>query len=380
MAAPTRIGIGIIGTGWMARAHTRALQVLRTAAELPFDVELSHLAGRDPARTDRAAEQWGVTRASTDWRALVDDPAVDVVVNLTGNDTHAAPSIAALQLDKHVLCEKPLAISAVDLERMLAAAQASTAIAACGYNYRFVPALRVAKELLESGGLGELRQFSIGYEQDWASLDADRTGWRFDDHVAGSCVYDLSHILDLLRWFTGDPTAVVANIATRGKAGEGARPAALGVDPEDSYEALATLGTGTTAVLRASRIATGRKGRQFVELTGSLGTVTWDMEDMNRLKVFLEGDRASGVAGFRDVLVTETEHPFMRHWYAPGHTIGWDDTVLHQWISLIGTITGFDPNLPSDVATFEDGARAVQFADAIRESSATRSWVTPTWS
>lgn len=362
----------------MAKAHTSAIKALTTTLELPFDIRLVALAGRNPGRTEATSLQWGFESWTTDWRKLIDDPAVQVLVNLTGNTMHAAPSIAALENEKHVLCEKPLAISQSDIEAMLLAAASSPAVNSCGYNYRFVPAVRLAKEIVSSGRLGALRHVSIAYEQDWAAKPSARQGWRFDDPVQGSSVYDLSHIIDLLRWIVGEPTSVTASIAsalTTAPAGQaGVRDARLGSDPEDSYSALVRTEQDIVATLRASRIATGRKGRQVLDITGDKGSVSWDMEDLNRLKVFIE-DEDNRTSGYRDVIITEMDHPFMNYWYAPGHIIGWDHTLIHQWISVLAAVTGFDPQVPTDFATFEDGARAVAVANSIRKSSQTQSWV-----
>jgi predicted dehydrogenase len=371
------LGVGVIGSGWMAKAHTGALKALSTTLELPFDIKLASLAGRSPGRTEATARQWGFESCTTDWRQLVDDPQVQIVVNLTGNSMHAAPSVAALEHGKHVLCEKPLATSEADIAAMLHAARTNPGINACGYNYRFVPAVRLARELVLSGRLGALRDVSIAYEQDWASKPQARQGWRFDNPVEGSTVYDLSHIIDLFRWIVDEPSAVLATVASLDNGLEagrmGVREARIGTDPEDSYSALVRTRGGLVATFHASRIATGRKGRQRLEITGERGAVAWDMEDLNRLQVFLADDDTR-ISGYKDVIVTEMDHPFMNYWFAPGHIIGWDHTVIHQWISVLAAVTGFDPQVPTDFATFEDGARAVSIADSIRSSAEHQRW------
>ncbi|MBT8162234.1 Gfo/Idh/MocA family oxidoreductase [Arthrobacter sp. GN70] len=353
-----------------------ALKALSTTLDLPFDIKLAALGGRSPERTEKAAKQWGFESYTTDWRRLVDNPQVHVLVNLTGNSMHAEPSIAALQLGKHVLCEKPLATSNADVAAMVDAARSSTGINACGYNYRFVPAVRLAKQLVSSGRLGPLRDVNIAYEQDWASKLPARQGWRFDNPVEGSAVYDLSHIIDLFRWIVDEPDAVTATVGSLRPVSEntGVSDAIIGADPEDSYTALVRTDGGLLATFRASRIATGRKGRQRLEITGEHGSLVWNMEDLNRLQVFIE-DQDNTISGYRDVLVTEMDHPFMNYWFAPGHIIGWDHTVIHQWISVLAGITQFDPSIPADFATFEDGARAVSVADSIRQSAREQRWI-----
>lgn len=365
------IGIGMIGTGWMAKAHMSALRRLPVMADLPFDLSFVALAGRDPARTEHTGTAWGFARTTTQWQSIVDDPEVDILVNLAGNDAHAAPSIAALRLGKHVLCEKPIATDLDEVTAMVAAASASSAISVVGYNYRFVPALQLVRRLLEEGQLGALRAVNVSYEQDWAASAVSRTGWRFEDAGGGSTVFDLSHILDLLCWLVDTPVEVIAEMSTLVADGT-VRPVQSG-DPEDTCVALARMPGGITATVRMSRIATGRKGAQRVELIGSLGRVEWDMESLNTLVVDISGGDPL-TDGPRSVLVTEPQHPCQRHWYAPGHIIGWDDTVLHQWISVMSAITGSPTEVPTDVADFAQGARAVRVADALRRSASSRQW------
>lgn len=184
-------------------------------------------------------------------------------------------------------------------------------------------------------------------------------------------MYDLSHILDLLCWLVDSPVEVIAEISTLAVDG-GARSARPG-DPEDACVALARMPEGVNATVRMSRIATGRKGTQRVELIGEHGRVESDMESLNTLIVDIPGED-SQIDGVRSVLVTEAHHPFQRHWYAPGHVIGWDDTVLHQWISVMSAITGSPSGVPTDFADFAQGARAVRIADALRRSASTRQW------
>lgn len=367
------LGIGVIGTGWMAKAHARALSVLNAVADLPVRVELVGLAGRDPDRTRHRAEQWGFARHTADWRTLVEDPRVDMVVNVAGNDVHAEPSIAALAAEKYVLCDKPLAIDVGERSAMEAAARRSSAVAVCGYNYRFVPALQVARRMFRAGDFGALRHLSLAYEQDWASPAVARSGWRFEDDRGGSCVYDLSHILDLLHWLCEVPEAVSGTRGTLSELG-GTRPVQPGCDPEDSFLTHAALPSGATAALQASRIATGHKGHQCIELIGSAGSFRWDMEEINTLWVATSSP-ADGVGKGRrrHLLVTEMDDPYMSNWYAPGHGIGWDDTIIHQWLDMIAAILRHDGQ--RQFAGFDDGALALTFADSIRESAAERRWV-----
>jgi predicted dehydrogenase len=371
----TPVGIGFVGTGWMARAHAHALHTLGHMMSLPRPLRLVAIAGRDAGRTEAAGQRLGFARRSTDWRSVVEDPDVHVVANLAGNDIHAEPSIAALELGKSVLCEKPLASTVDEAERMAAAAEKASGVAVCGYNYRFVPALRLARELIASGRLGALRHFRAAYLQDWAGSAAARRGWRFSGPETGSSVGDYSHIIDLLRWLIDEPVAVCSLIGTLDERAESLRPAVIGVEHEDWYAAIVRTASGVTATLEASRVATGRKGREHVEIVGSQGSIFWDLEDLNRLHVYLREDEAGLTAGFHDVLVTEPDHPFLKHWWAPGHILGWEHTFAHQWLD---TLTALDSRAerPADLPLFSDGLRAVQVCAAIRAAATSGTWVT----
>jgi predicted dehydrogenase len=368
------LGVALIGTGWMARAHTHALRAIPDLGlDLP-PVRLVTVASRDKDRAVTAADRLGYDGATDDWRAAVDNPRVSIVVNVGTNDQHAEPSIAALDNGKHVLCEKPLAVDVPTATSMAAAARANL-VAVCAYNYRFVPALRLAHDLIREGRLGAIRHVRLSYLQDWASAAAARTGWKFDDPAAGNSVADYSHLIDLLCWLVGEPARVCASTGALADGPAGLRRAEPGVDHEDWYAALVELYSGATAVLEASRVATGSKGRQLVEIFGSRGALRWDMEDLNRLHLTETRDAEDDprTAGPRDILVTEPSQPYLGTWWAPGHILGWEHTLIHQWIAVLGQIgqTGAD-----HAASFADGLRACQITDAIHRSAATESWCT----
>jgi predicted dehydrogenase len=355
------LGIGFIGTSWMGRVHAHALHTIGHVAPLERPLRLVSIAGRDPARTERTARLLGFASHTTRWEEVVEDPRVDVVANLGPNELHREPCIAALAAGKSVLCEKPLGANLADSEAMLAAARSSDATTACGFNYRFVPAVRLARELVQRGDLGDLRRFSATYLQDWASSPALRGIWRFaGSGVLDGAVGDYAHIVDLMRHLAGEPRTVYAQSAT------------FFADrrTEDAYSATATLDGGVLATLQGSRVAIGWKGKHAIELNGSKGSLWWDMEDLNRLHVALDGDRASGLYGFRDVLVTEREHPFQAQWWAPGHVLGWEHSFTHQWQAFLEAVIAGAP-APPEQASFADGARADAVCTAILESART---------
>lgn len=362
----------------MARVHAHAIHTIGHVAPLSREVRLVNVAGRNAAALAHRARELGFDRWTTDWREVVADPEVNVVAVLSPTEHHEAAASAALDAGKAVLCEKPLAGDGPEAGRMLRAGRASGALHACGFNYRFVPAVRLARQLVASGRLGELRHFRGLYLQDWAaSADVSRS-WRFTaSRRSNGAVGDYSHLLDLMCYLAGEPRSVSASVARfiDERPDPDKTDRMLPVETEDAYAAVLHLHGGALATLEASRCATGWKGRQRIELTGSAGSLWWDMEDLNRLHVSLTEDDVDGLGGFRDVLVTEREHPFLGMWWTPGHILGWEHTFVHQWREFLDAFVAGRP-LTRDQATFEDGYRATAICDAILSAAATESAVT----
>jgi predicted dehydrogenase len=345
------VRVGFVGYGWIARAHAHALHTLNHLAPVERPIRLVSMAGRRPERVEATARALGFERWTTSWEELVDDPAVDVVANVAPNALHGPPSLAALELGKAVLCEKPLSDDVNEAERMLAAAESSGATHATGFNYRFVPAVGLARETIAAGRLGDIRHFRAQYLQDFMG---SRTSGR-EPRPEGA-VGDYSHMVDLLRHLVGEPLSVVAQ--TAGFVGE----------TEDAFVAALDLPDGALAALEASRVATGWKGRQRIEVNGAEGSLWWDMEDMNRLHVFFVSDEEEGLGGFRDVLVTQPEHPHISTWWEPGHIIGWEASFVHQWRKFLEAVIEERP-VSEGQASFEDGYRAAVLCDAILTSA-----------
>ncbi|MFN2489238.1 MAG: Gfo/Idh/MocA family protein [Actinomycetota bacterium] len=365
------LGIGFIGYGWMGRTHAHALRTIARVAPVGRDIRLVAIAGRDKEKASAARTALGFERATTDWSEVVDDPEVNVVVNLAPTDAHAAPCISALGAGKAVLCEKPLAGDRDAARAMRDAAASSSHPAACGFNYRFVPAVRLAREVISSGRIGEIRHFRAAYFQDWAASPSVPRSWRFTGTTRGNgAVGDFSHIVDLCRYLAGEPTCAVARtqlfIGERPDPGDASRR--LPVQSEDWYAAVLQLASGACATLEGSRCASGWKGRQIVEVYGSEGALWWDLEDLNRLHVFVAADERAGLGGFRDVLVTQPDHPFMELWWAPGHILGWEHTFVHQWREFLASLVQ-GAELSSHQASFEDGFRAAVVCDAISDAA-----------
>jgi predicted dehydrogenase len=346
------ITVGVIGSGWIVRAHTHALHTLNHLGAFPAHVRLKWIYGRRAERMASLASELEVERATTDWRQIVEDPEVDVVANAGAHSLHAPVTLAAIEAGKHVLCEKPLGGTTAEAQEMANAAGRADVVTACGFNYRFVPAVRLMHQLISEGTFGAIRHYRGLYLQDWLSNNPDWTGG-----LSHSAVRDFSHLFDLLRHLVGEPDSVIGSAKS------------ILSDADDTFLAGFDFADGATASLEASSCATGWKGRHRIEINGTAGSAWWDMEEFHRLHVMLVEDEQKGLAGFRDILVSEREHPFMADWWEAGHVVGWDSTFVHQWRAFMRSVIEGAPADPLQ-ATFDDGLRANELGDAVLASAA----------
>ena len=345
------IGVGMLGYAFMGKAHSRALHVLKQL-DVPFRPRLVSISGRNREGVEEAGEGWGWEEAVTDWREQVADDRVQLFDNGGPNSIHAEPCIEAARAGKHVLCEKPLGLSAEESHRMWQEAERAGVVHMCGFNYRFVPAVRLARELIDDGELGELVHFRARYLQSWG-WEADEGVWRFDPALAGTgAIGDLgTHIVDLARYLVGEISTVSASVRTF----------VPNRRVDDHFVATVEFENGIAGTLEASRLARGRINSNAFEVNGSKGSVAFDVERLNELEV-------ADTEGFRRVLVTEPEHPYLRHWWPPGHIVGWGDTFVHELAHLLEAIAGEHEVAPHG-ATFEDGYRCDEVVEAIVRSA-----------
>jgi predicted dehydrogenase len=352
------IGVGMLGYAFMGKAHSSAFLGVRHLAWPPaLEPRLVAIAGRDEAAVADAASRYGYERWTTDWRDIVGDPAIGLFDNGGPNSVHAEPTIAAAEAGKHVLCEKPLGRTADEAFTIWSRVAATGVKHLCGFNYRFVPAVRLAREIVESGDLGEIRHFRARYLQDWAE-DPGLDTWRFSVEDAGSgAIGDLAtHVIDLSRFLVGEIASLSAVVKTF----------IPGRKVDDAIESVVEFESGAVGTIEATRLALGRRNALQWEINGSKASLWFDMERMNELQVFrADGDRARGA---KTVLVTEADHPFMQYWWPPGHIVGWGDTFVHEVVHLLGAIAD-DSDVAPYGATFEDGYRASEVCDAIVRSS-----------
>ena len=348
------IGVGMLGYAFMGKAHANAYLTLPHVADVELEPRLVSIAGRNGDAVAAARERYGFERDVTAWTELVADPEVDLFDNCGPNDLHAEPTIAAARAGKHVFCEKPLGRTAAEALAMRDAVVAAGVVHMCAFNYRFVPAVRLARRLLEAGDLGDVHHFRGRYLQDWGATTADV--WRFDKGAAGSgALGDLgAHVVDLCRYLVGEVESVSALVQTF-------QP---GRSVDDAFVAVAELAGGAIATFEASRFAPGRKNAFAWEINGSRGSLAFDLERPNELHVSNGGD------GFTRRLVTEPDDPFLGWWWPPGHVIGWEHTFVHEVEHLLGAIAGRNDVAPHG-ATFDDGYRAAEVCDAVARAAET---------
>jgi len=363
------IGIGMVGHAFMGAVHSHAWRSVHRFFDPPLVPRLAVLGGRDETRAKAAAEKFGWEDVETDWRKLVARDDVGLVDVCTPGDSHAEIAIAALAAGKHVLCEKPLANSVAEAEAMAEAARRARergVRAMVAFNYRRVPALAHARKLVAGGALGEIRHVRSVYLQDWLSDPQAPMTWRLRKESAGSgSLGDLgAHIVDAAQFVTGE---LITGVSALTNTFVKQRPSETGgtdeVTVDDAALFLARLSGGAVATFEATRFALGRKNAMRLEINGSKASLAFDFESMNELQWY-EGTGTE--AGFRRVLVTEPQHPYIGAWWPPGHILGYEHTFTHEVADFLDAIgAGTDP-----APSFDDGLRVQRVLDAVEKSAA----------
>lgn len=379
--------VGMIGYRFMGKAHSNAWRQAPHFFNLKAGIEMSTICGRDPKGVEAAAAQLGWKSTSTDWRQVVEDPNIDIVDINTPNDSHAEIAIAAAQNGKHILCEKPLALTVAQCEQMLAAAKKAKVVHMVCHNYRRIPAIAQARKMIEEGAIGQVYHYYARYAQDWIVDPNFPLVWRLQKGVSGSGTHgDINaHIIDLARYLVGEFSEVCGLMHTfikerpiedaggkgTGLGGKGGRKMGK-VTVDDASMFIGKFKNGALANLEATRFALGRKNHIHLEINGSKGSLEFDFEDMNRLKFFNNED-GQDRQGFRDILVTQPggNHPYVGGWWPPGHIIGYEHTFVHTIADFVNAVVDGKPVQP----TFEDGLRNERVLEAVEESAKSRQWI-----
>lgn len=381
------LGVGLVGYAFMGAAHSQAWRTAPRFFDLPMAPRMRVVAGRHTEAVRAAADRLGWDDAVTSWKELVTRDDVDLVDVCTPGDTHAEIAIAALEAGKHVLCEKPLANSVAEAEAMVAAAEKAAergVHAMVGFTYRRVPAIQLARQLVADGRVGQVRHVRAQYLQDWIADENAPLSWRLDKTKAGSgALGDIgAHVVDLAQFITGESVVGVSGAletfvkerpipssfsGLAGEAGEGTGP----VTVDDAAVFFGRMSGGGLASFEATRFAWGRKNAIRLEINGSKGSLAFDFEDMNLLH-FYDAQEDARTAGFRRIVVTESEHPYGGHWWPPGHGLGYEHAFTHQVVDLVGDLAAGRQPTPS----FADGLAVQRVLDAVeRSAEAGSGWV-----
>ncbi|MET9391140.1 Gfo/Idh/MocA family oxidoreductase [Streptomyces sp. NPDC006624] len=381
--------VGMVGYAFMGAAHSQGWRTAGRVFDLPLNPVQAVICGRDRSAVRVAADRHGWESVETDWRALVERDDVDLVDICTPGDSHAEIALAALAAGKHVLCEKPLANTVEEATAMAQAAEEAHRrgqIAMVGFNYRRVPATTLARRMVAEGRLGRLRHVRVTYLQDWLVDPAFPLTWRLRREQAGSgSLGDLgAHIIDLAQYLTGErlsgvsaltetfvrerplPTGATSGLSAVSAAGTGE------VTVDDAALFTARFPSGAIASFEATRYATGRKNALRIELNGERGSLAFDLERLNELS-FHDGTDPGAEAGFRRILVTEPDHPYLEAWWPPGHGLGYEHTFVHQARDLVHAIAEGRRPEPS----FADGLQVQRVLAAVEESAEKNSVYTP---
>jgi predicted dehydrogenase len=366
-AAPEGIGVGMLGYALMGRAHVNAYRALSYMAwPPPLLPRLVAVAGRTADAVATAAERYGFESATLDWRDLIADERIGLFDNVGTNDLHFEPTILAAEAGKHVVCEKPLGRTAAESFEIWERVERTGVKHMCAFNNRFAPAVRLARQLLEAGELGEIHHFRGRFLQDWLADPSMPLNWRLEKGTAGSgALGDVgAHVIDLGRYLVGEIGAVSAATRTFVPEREGGA-----VDVDDAAAIIVEFENGAVGTIEASRFCYGRRASLGFEINGSKGSIAYDLERVNELQVYLNDSTPGATAqGFRRVLATDPGIPYAEDWWPSGLTLGWEHTFVHELHHFLDCIAADKPVDPHG-ATFEDGYRVAEVCDAVLRSA-----------
>lgn len=372
------LGVGLIGYKFMGKAHSNAYRQVHAFFPEVAQPRMVAISGRDETALTSAAAQYGWESAETDYQKLLANDAIDIIDVSTPGHLHHQVVLEAFAAGKHVICEKPLANSLEEAAEMVQAWRAAGTIGMINFNYRKVPAVMLAKKLIDNGRIGEIRHFRARYLQDWLHDANAPMSWRLQKEYAGSgALGDIgAHITDLAHMFIGPIAEVTGTLATAIASRPLEHPDSGqthgDVTVDDWTAFIARFENGCTGVFEASRLATGRKNQNTFEINGSKGSIAFDLENLNQLQVYLDDDDAL-TRGFHSVLVTEAAHPLVGNWWPTGHIIGWEHTHVHQVRDLLIGVSSGEQQHPD----FVDGYRCQAVLDAVERSAASGQWERP---
>jgi predicted dehydrogenase len=367
-----KIRIGIIGGGFMGKAHSNAYRTIPYMYHKDnYDIEMVSLGAATLEEAEEAAVRYGWQKVYEGYEAIVNDPAIDLIDICASDALHKPIALAALENGKHVLCEKPLALNASDAEKMRDAAVKAGSIAMCGYNYRFVGAVMLAKQLVDSGLMGRVYHFHGEYLQDlgaWEETELEKLFYAYGAKGSGTALAIGTHLIDMARFLVGEMTHVSGLFPTYNSI-RNSKKGPVQVTVDEEMLVTAQFDGGATALLRASEVAAGRKNCLRWELSCSKGSIAFDLENLNYLDVFLKESPVTEVVGFTRINVTQMDrnHPFADIWWPRGHMIGWEHAHINEIAHMLRSISGANELYPG--ASFEDGYRVARIIDTAKISA-----------
>ena len=371
-----QLRVGLIGYGFMGRTHSNAFRKVNNFFDVPFQPVLQTICARNGERARAFADKWGYASAETDWRKVVESPDIDLIDIASPNDTHAEIAIAAAKAGKMVMCEKPLGRNGAESEAIVDAVEKAGVANMVWYNYRRVPAVTLAKQLIDEGRLGRIFHYRAKFLQDWTiSSDLPQGGeglWRLDVKVAGSGVTGdlLAHCIDTAMWLNGgidEVSAVTETFIKERKHTLTGEVTPVGIDDASLF--LARFNNGSLATFEATRYARGHKALYTLEINGENASIMWDLHDLHRLQYFDHKDEGK-LRGWKSIHITDREHPYMANWWVPGLQIGYEHTFIHQVADFLTAVGGGQSAAP----TFREGLATDDVTDAVLQSAASRSW------
>ena len=374
--AKKTLNIGMVGYGFMGRTHSNAFLQAGRFFDLEYQPVLKAVCARNAARAEAFAANWGYQSTETDWRKLVERSDIDLIDIASPNDTHAEIAIAAANAGKIVMCEKPLGRTSAEAGAMVDAVESAKVPNMVWYNYRRVPAVMLLKQLLDEGRLGRIFHYRAKFLQDWTiSQDLPQGGeglWRLDAAVAGSGVTAdlLAHNIDTALWLNGpihELTAMTETFIKQRKHNLTGKVEAVAID--DASVFLCRFQNGSLATFEATRYARGHKALNTLEINGEHGSAMWDLHDLHRLQWFDHRDEGR-LRGWRNIHVSDGDHPYMKHWWVPGLQIGYEHTFIHQVADFLEALASGKAAAP----TFRDGLATDHVTDAVLRSAKSGKW------
>src|SRR5437868_2128141 len=371
-----QLRIGLIGYSFMGRAHSNAFHQVNHFFPSSYELVPQAVCGRDAAKVKEFAAKWGYKSVETDWKKLIARDDIDVVAIATPNDLHCEQVVAAAKAGKMILCEKPLGRTAEEAKKMVAAVKKAGVPNMVWYNYRRCPAVVLAKNLIDAGKLGKVFHYRANFLQDWTinpELPQGGTGlWRLDVKVAGSGVTGdlLAHCIDTALWLNGgikDVSAMTETFIKERKHSLTGKVEKVGID--DACAFLARFSNGSLATFESTRYARGHKALYTFEINGEHASIFWDLHDLHRLQYFDHRDEGR-VRGWRNIHVSDSDHPYMKNWWVPGLQIGYEHTFVHQVADFIDSLSKKKRARPD----FRDALETQYVCDAVLKSARTRKW------